>query len=279
MDNNETGKKQKKRAYWLLFASILLLVVSICIVVYPSIYARQCKTRVYSDIDAKAETVESANLRVVGVKEEFEENVTTTAYSAGASGVIFRRDGDVYYALTAYHVVKNNSYTLIGTVNTPTYSEYRKEGNKSQYSYYSNFPEAKTEYLSEEADLAIISFKCEEDLAVAQLSASDPSKGTRILVIGNPDNAEKQYFLRNYGVITNAEYTTFATNDGQLPSLVFKHNAYESHGSSGSGVYDENLNLVGINIGGGTDAFNRFKYGVMTPIEQILKCIDEWEKR
>mgnify|MGYP006914488306 CR=1 FL=1 len=44
-------------------------------------------------------------------------------------------------------------------------------------------------------------------------------------------------------------------------------------------VYNENMELVGINIGGGTDIFGRFRYGVLIACDQIRECLDNWKKR
>lgn len=47
----------------------------------------------------------STNLLIVDEKIEKTEDMTTFDYGIGASGVIFKREGDTYYALTANHVV------------------------------------------------------------------------------------------------------------------------------------------------------------------------------
>jgi len=56
---------------------------------------------------------------------------------------------------------------------------------------------------------------------------------------------------------------------------VMKHNAYIASGSSGSAVYNEKTELVGINIGGERDMFDRFCFGVMIPSDQIQECLSE----
>ena len=63
-----------------------------------------------------------------------------------------------------------------------------------------------------------------------------------------------------------------------MPNQILKHNAYTADGSSGGAVFDEDMKLVGINIGGGVDFLGRYRYGAMIPCEQIRTCVDEWEK-
>ena len=68
--------------------------------------------------------------------------------------------------------------------------------------------------------------------------------------------------------------TKFATDDGQSENDVLRHNAYVAPGSSGGAVINNEMKVVGINIGGGTDIFGRFKYGVLIPCVQIQTLID-----
>lgn len=204
-------------------------------------------------------------------------------YSAGSSGVIFDKVDDRYYALTAYHVVNNdeaNSF-IIATALTPTYAEYREEKGITGYrhipvpEYYELMPEATVEYQNEESDLAIISFKYSEELNVAKVAADNPDKGSRIVCIGNPvDNEEN--FVHTFGKIKSSKEIAFDSKDGQVPCKILKHSAYEAPGSSGGAVFSEKMELVGINIGGGTDFLGRFRYGAMIPSNQITECIKEW---
>ena len=71
------------------------------------------------------------------------------------------------------------------------------------------------------------------------------------------------------------DYYLFETKDGLPASRTLKHNAYEAPGSSGSVALNEDMEIVGINIGGATDAFGRFKFGVMVPCELVNIFIGE----
>ena len=91
-------------------------------------------------------------------------------------------------------------------------------------------------------------------------------------------NPEGEKFVSTYGKIKSSKPENFSFNDDQSDNLVVKHSAYEAPGSSGSAVYNESMELVGINIGGGRDVFGRFRYGVMIPTDQINECISGWQE-
>lgn len=259
---------------------IALLAVVFIVIIWPSIYDYQCKNRKYSDMELALDSVESSNIRIISVSGNEDEGV---GYSAGASGVIFDYDKGTYYALTAYHVVNdaNANYFIIATTLTPTYAEYKKEkgitGHIPQSDYYKLMPEATVEYQSEKADLAIISFRYSEKLDVAEVAIDNPQKGDRIVAIGNPEDAER-HFVHSFGKVTSSEETAFEARDGQSSNWVLKHSAYETFGSSGGAVFSTKMQLIGINIGGGTDFLGRFRYGVMIPSSQINECIEDWHK-
>ena len=138
--------------------------------------------RQYSNMKKDLIEYKSANICIIS-KTEHEGIV---GYSVGASSIIFKKDENGYYALTANHVVnKENTEFLIMTVNDPTLLEYRK-----------NHP-----------DVEIVS--------------------------------------------NNKYYDQFPTAE----------------------VVNENMELVGVNIGGQKNIFGGFSCGVMIPCEQINKCI------
>ena len=264
-----------------IILTITLLMTASALLIWPSLYEHQCKTRVYEDMESTLSSIESSNIRIIAVSGSEEEGF---GYSAGASGVVFEKDNDTYYAMTAYHVVKESraKYFIVATALTPTYDEYKKQkgitGHIPQKEYYDAMPLASVEYENEQSDLAIISFRFSEDLDAAEVAKDNPKKGDKIVAVGNPSNIEG-HFIQTYGKILSEEEEEFRTNDGQLPSMVLKHSAYESPGSSGGAVFSEKMELVGINVGGGTDLFGRFRYGVMIPAEQIHRCISDWREQ
>lgn len=271
-------KTKNKLALFILI--LALIAVVFIVIVWPSIYDHQCKNRVYNDMESSLSSVESSNIRIISVSGNEDEGI---GYSAGASGVIFDHNDGRYYALTAYHVInaEDADHFIVATALTPSFDEYKKgkgiTGHIPQSDYYEMMPEAKVEYQSEKSDLAIISFQSKEELDIVELADNNPRNGDRIAVVGNPDNTEG-HFIHSFGKVTSSEEIDFEAGDGQLSNRVLKHSAYEAPGSSGGAVYSEQMQLVGINIGGGTDFFGRFRYGAMIPCEQINECIDEWSK-
>ena len=130
---------------------------------------------------------------------------------------------------------------------TPTYDEYKKQkgitGHIPQKEYYDAMPLASVEYENEQSDLAIISFRFSEDLDAAEVAKDNPKKGDKIVAVGNPSNIEGHFIQ------------TFRQN------------------------FSKKKELVGINVGGGTDLFGRFRYGVMISSNQIHRCISDWHKQ
>lgn len=284
MDNHEALPERgdllkcqvmKKTKVQMIVIVVCTFVVVLTAGLIPSVMDYQAKHRVYEDMESDLDSIMSANICLVDV----DVHGGGIAYGAGSSGVIIGKENDVYYALTACHVVRNHEeidFWIVMTPDDPTLWEYKKDHeNTGQEEYYSRFPKIKTEYANAEYDLAIISFRSEKKLEVAKVAADDPSKGSRIAVISNPEGDK---FVRSYGKIRSNHLEIFKGDDDSLPETqVLKHNAYEAPGSSGSGVYDGKMKLVGINIGGGADYFGRFKFGVMAPAEQINKCLGEWK--
>ena len=269
------GRNEKIHKKIVIIISSLILLTAVSLAgIYPSIYEFLCKTRVYENFSNNVEDIFSANICVIGVTKN-EDDVTIISYSTGASGVIFSKNNNKYYALTAYHVFADKDKCLIYTINSDTIGEYRKKhtgnGHGSLDEYYGQFPEAKLEYICEESDLAILSFETDEELAVVSISQSMPAKGDKILIVGNP---EGEHFVKTYGKITSKNLTEFKVAD-EMENKVLKHNAYVTFGTSGGAALNESMELVGIAVGGGTDFFGRFRYGVIIPCDQICQFIDE----
>ena len=232
------------------------------------------KNKIVKDNNS-VKSILSANISIVGV--EIKEDIK--GYSAGASGVIIGKKDNTYYAITAYHVVVNKDYCLAVTVFDKSLKEFR-EINKTKKtdvnSYYNHLSKIKILYKCEKSDLAIISFKSEKQLEVASFSSDSICKGEPIVVIGN---YEGELFKESYGEIISSYMYKFKTSDNQHENEVIRHTAYLAPGCSGGGVYNEKMELIGINIGAGTNIFGKFKYGAMIPNEQINDCINLWKEK
>lgn len=276
MDN----KKNKKIQTTVIVISVISVLVSACIFIYPSVYEYYCETRHFDEFEKNiTNDVFESNIVIVKYEEKVAGNITSFSYSAGSSGVIFYSEDDIYYALTAYHVVRDfeNADYIVIPYGAPTYSEYSKNSETyvSNEKYYGQFEKAQLVFADEEYDLAVISFKSEKILNVLPIRENNPQYNERILVISNP---EGERFMCSYGTISSKDYCVFESNDGLLPVNTFKHNAYIAPGSSGSAVLNQEMEIVGINIGGNTDFMRRFKYGAMVPCELIYEFLGHLQR-
>ena len=202
----------------------------------------------------------------------------TVSYGEGGSGVIFKKDGESYYALTAAHVVSvEDAELLVFTVNTEMKSENIPGAifNVLTPETYDAMYTAEIVYTSTRDDLAIIRFSADEDLSVITVAESDPAIGDRIMCIGNPQN---EWFAVSYGKITSG-IETFGESQG-FPSYAMKHSAYIQVGSSGGAALNEQMQLIGT-VPGGAFSLNgeTFKYGVLIPVSEIRLCLNEWSEQ
>ena len=134
---------------------------------------------------------------------------------------------------------------------------------------------AETVYVSSRDDLAVIRFSTDEDLAVMEISDSDPEKGDRIMCVGNPEN---EWFAVSYGKVTS-EIEKFGEAQG-FPTNGMKHSAYINVGSSGGAAIGEDMKLVGITPGASLGlSGNSFQYGILIPVSEIRICLDEWKNQ
>ncbi|MDE6724224.1 MAG: serine protease [Ruminiclostridium sp.] len=264
-----------------IFIAVLLVIITVVLFVLPEVHDKQCRTRFNTELDSRIDnSVLMANICVVRYEETTEGNTTKFSYSLGASGVIYEKKQDTYYALTAYHVVSNpkeKTKFLIQSYGTPSYSQSKEGGNHlSLEEYYGQFPSAKVEYYDESCDLAVISFNISKELGILEIAEVNAEKNTEIAVISNP---EGRRFVRTYGSIISNSPIIFSGNDGQSTNLAVQHNAYVAPGSSGSAVLcfeNGKAEIVGINIGGGTNFMGKFQYGAMIPCRQICLFLSNW---
>lgn len=258
--------------------SFLVVLASVSTFVLPSLLEYRCKTRSFNELEEKiTDDIMNSNIVIVEHEEEVEsEGVVHSTYGVGASGVIFKHDKERYYALTAYHVVKDysNAEYFVIPYGAPTYSEYRRQSDVHvpNEEYYGQFEKATVVFADEKYDLAVISFKSDKPLNTLSIEEVNPIYKEKISVISNPMG---ERFLTTFGTIRSKEYYTFESDDELVATQTLKHNAYIDAGSSGSVVLNQGMNIVGINIGGGTNIYNKFVYGAMVPCELILDFLAE----
>lgn len=213
----------------------------------------------------------SANIGIISRTEED----GSISYGEGGSGVVIKKDGKTYYALTAAHVVsKKNADLLVFTTNTDMKSKSIPglEMNVLASEVYDTMYAAEVVYSSTRDDLAVIKFNTDEELAIISLSEEDPKIDDRIMCIGNPQN---QWFALSYGKVLSGiqkfgEFKSF-------PSNGMKHSAYIQVGNSGGAAINEKMELVGIVTGASYSLDgSKFHYGVLIPTSEIKLCLNEW---
>lgn len=274
MEEHKPAMKYKRTLCLLLIiilAAEAFLILSAC-----SAGNEDSRNIVYEDMKAAFEQsgLFSANIGIISRTEKD----GCVSYGECGSGVIFMRDGNMYYALTAAHVVsEQNAQLLVFTVNTEMISEDIPgvDYNVLSPQTYDAMYAARVEYVSTRDDLAVISFSSDEDLAVIGLAENNPQKGDRIMCVGNPQN---EWFAVSYGKVTSG-IEKFGESQG-FPSNAMRHSAYIHVGSSGGAAIGEQMGLVGITPGGSYSLDGKtFRYGVLIPVSEIRICLDGWDKR
>ena len=247
----------------------------------PVIHEKQCKTRKYEDMESKANMVERS---VIGIINENEIDGLKNHDSIG-SGVIFKKNEDIYYAITAAHVVidKESSYKIF-TRNTEFKGQVVNINDKTSAvfeipdnSYYESLLNGRVEYISDTTDLAVISFETNEELPVLEFEDKKIEKGDKILCIGHP---EGNRYYRSYGAIISSLKTITIpskTNNYKSTDKVYEHNAYLNFGNSGGVAISENMKIIGINVGGTFSLTHHFSKGFMIPYDIVKDNINKWQ--
>ena len=79
--------------------AVIVVILCVCLTAfllgYPSIYDRQCRTRIYDDLQKKI-TADILKANIVIVQKKTEKQSEMVTYSVGSSGVIFKKEGNSY---------------------------------------------------------------------------------------------------------------------------------------------------------------------------------------
>ena len=222
-------------------------------------------------IEAVKSNAITANVLIINVTTES----NSTSYSAGQSGVIFKRESEKYYLLTALHglSLENNAKILVLGYDQPTYAEVDFSTHIGLGAYYSQFLDAVVEYYDEAYDLAIISFKAESEYSILSIASDKPEYGEPVAAIGNPHSDSRSVVTT--GKITSRNPVPFGDETGKNQYNVIKHSAETSMGSSGGALLNKNMEIVGI-ILGGDSIFRRFIVGKAMPCDKIIEFIEAW---
>lgn len=272
----------KRKKIIMIIAGVVVALGLLFSVIFiaPVIRENESKERVFPELKERLDEVESS---VIGILPKTEnKNDGSVTYGYGGSGVIFKQENGTYYALTAAHVVGDESGTYKAytakteytTVDDPAFDQFGIEVVDN--SFYDKLSDVKVEYVSETDDIAVVSFRSADSLIVAELG-SDPTAGEKVLCLGHPDGKK---LTASYGfIISDLKSVTMRDkySGTEHTDSVYEHDAYLNPGSSGGAVFSDDLQLCGINVGGSFDAFEHFSGGFMIPASRLQNCIDEWD--
>jgi S1-C subfamily serine protease len=214
-----------------------------------------------------------ANIKIIQMKYNNDASGSSISVSAGASGVIIRRENNKYYALTAEHVVAESdnadkTQIIVMGYDDLDLADMLSKGGKFQgvAEYYQQFPEAVVEYSNDQYDLAVISFNSDKDYATLSIAKEKLKQGDLIASMGNP------YHRRNIitvGKVSSREPRPFGRGAGKMQYPIITHTSVISGGSSGGALLSKNLEIVGINLGGNENIFRQFRSGMAIPSNLI----------
>lgn len=258
---------------------ITLLVLFFClmsVLFIPYMHTKACKNRVYPEFQKKEEEIHSANVRISGYTVEEDGDDSETAWDlVSGSAVVFEKRGFTYFALTAKHVVSHDNYLYkIQTNDIPSLKDARNKDWHGLTSYYDSYPDCRICYVSPKYDLAVVSFRTKENITPVSLAEKNVSKGDKVMAVASMDT---EMFLRTYGRIMSNHPKHLTTDDGLVSESYF-HDAYIEAGFSGGGLFNSNMELVGINVAGQHDNLGHYYFSAMLPLNQIKKCLKEWRK-
>ncbi|QIB69717.1 trypsin-like peptidase domain-containing protein [Aminipila butyrica] len=209
----------------------------------------------------------SANILLINITEE----AGSTSFSAGQSGVIFKKDAEKYYVLTALHGLEPDQKKIkiiaLG-YDQPTYNEAGV--NMGLKGYYEQFPQALLEYYNDTYDLAVISFYSKKEYAVLSIASGFKYKEP-VAAIGNPHEGSRNSITT--GKITSKNPVPFGDIAGLNQYPVIEHSAKISQGSSGGALLNKDMEVVGIVLGASENIFHQFVKGKAMPCDRILEFL------
>lgn len=272
--------KLKKNLIEVLTIAIIILIV--LVVYYLPTIRSSINQVLYDDfIDRIRSDALSASIKITQIKHKNHANGTSVSVSAGASGVIFYKDKNTYYALTAEHVIAESDDADKTQIIAMGYDDLDltdaiSKGGKFQSvaNYYQQFPEAVVVYANDQYDLAVVRFTTDADYAVLSISEKPPEFGDTVASMGNPNRRRN---IITVGKVNSRKPEPFGRGAGNMQYPVITHTSVISMGNSGGALLNENLEIVGINLGGRENIFRQYRSGIAIPSNFILEFLQEWE--
>lgn len=270
----------KRNQKIVLYISIVVFILSISFFLVPmkSFLNQGMNRELMEKVEKHAL---SANIKIIQLKYTSDENSSSTSVSAGASGVIIRKENNKYYALTAEHVITeldnvDKTQIIVMGYNDLDFADSLSKGGKFQgvANYYKQFPQAVVEYSNEKYDLAIISFTADEVYSALPVAVEIPKYGDVVVSMSNPHGKRN---IITVGKIISKKPSHFGDEAGKMQYPIITHTSLLSKGSSGSALLNENLEIVGINLGGNENIFRKYVSGMAMPSNRIHDFLEEWE--
>ena len=171
------------------------------------------------------------------------------------SGVIYGKLAGRYYALTNEHVVNPVSgYISAQFTVTDAYGVEHRGTCVAK---------------SAEYDLAVIRFDIgTSELTVAEFADENPEVGDFLISIGNPSGLTN---IATYGTLS--KYYEVSVNGGSVDFPVGWHDAPLDNGSSGGGVFNSDMKLVGINFAAAKDEAGNFVSGAFVQLTRVFEFL------
>ncbi len=219
-----------------------------------------------------------ANIKIVQLNYSTGYNSSSISVSAGASGVIFRKEGNRYFALTALHViseVRDVDKTQTVVLGYDDMDIEKENMGNGVADYYLQFPEIKVDFISEKYDLAIISFVSDKEYTVLSLSDEKAKFGDKVATMSNPFGERN---IVTAGRLGSRKVWHYEDEIGTFDYTIINHSAVTSQGSSGSALLNEDMEIVGITLGGNENFFRQFISGMAIPLDQIQLFLNEWKE-
>lgn len=194
-------------------------------------------------------------------------NVTVLVYNythkkiSQGSGVIYKYDGNNYYALTNNHVV---------------YEGY----HFSVMDAYGDIWDARIEKADENYDLAVVRFRVntENEFYVPEIVSEDPKVDDKIISVTNPlgiVNTVTLGTVKEYLKIDALDNDTMMDDIGSNVQFeIMKHDAPIDSGSSGGAIFNYDYKICGINFASGRGKDRKFISGYAVQPTKILEFLN-----
>lgn len=182
--------------------------------------------QVTSTVSSVVESVDNACIGILATNQG-------SSVGSSGSGIVYKQDGNKYYAITNYHVVEDCSIVR-AYINGSVYITATLEATYPGH------------------DLACISFEAASKYGVeaVDITSSLPvvTPGQTVIAVGCPLGLDNFNYV-TVGVASTSVFTSTITSDNKSYSVsIFYHDAAINSGNSGGALFDMNGNLLGINF-------------------------------